>query len=116
MSAVRSALGNEQRGITVVTTSEWTAAVSDRQAEQTRIGLLVMIGIAAAYGAIGTVATAATAISGRRRELGLLRRIGTTRPQAAWFVCHEYALLLVSGALTAAGAAGVVLVGVLQAA
>ncbi|MFC5186657.1 FtsX-like permease family protein [Actinomadura harenae] len=95
----------------VVTTSRWTAAVSDRQAEQTRIGLLVMIGIAGVYGAIGTVATAATAISGRRRELALLRRIGTTRLQAIRFVCHEYALLAVAGVVTAGGAAGVVLLG-----
>ncbi|MCP2337987.1 FtsX-like permease family protein [Actinomadura rupiterrae] len=104
------------RDVVVVPKSRWTASVSDRQAAQTRIGMLVMIGIAAAYGAIGTIATAATAISARRRELGLLRRIGTTRLQAARFVCQEYALLLVSGALTAAGAAAVVLAGVLQAA
>ncbi|MEV5573560.1 FtsX-like permease family protein [Spirillospora sp. NPDC052269] len=95
----------------VVTKSGWTAAVSDRQAEQTRIGLLVMIGIAGVYGAIGTIATAATAISGRRRELALLRQIGTTRLQALRFVCHEYALLAVAGTLTAGGAAGVVLLG-----
>ncbi|MEV4253106.1 hypothetical protein AB0J52_08030, partial [Spirillospora sp. NPDC049652] len=95
----------------VVTISRWTAAVSDRQAEQTRVGLLVMIGIAGVYGAIGTVATAATAISGRRRELALLRRIGTTRPQALRFVLQEYALLALAGVLTAGGAAGVVLAG-----
>lgn len=71
-----------------------------------------MIGIAAAYGAIGAVTTAATAISGRRGELVLLRRIGTTRRQAFAFVCQEYALLVAAGALTAAAAAGIVLAGV----
>jgi putative ABC transport system permease protein len=89
----------------------WAATVTDRQADQTRVGLLVMIGIAAVYGAIGAVATAATAISGRRRELALLRRIGTTRRQAVGFVCQEYALLSAAGALTAAGAAAIVLIG-----
>lgn len=121
LPAVRAALRPQGGAFTapdakVVTKARWAASVSDRQAEQNRIGLLVMIGIAGVYGAIGTVATAATAISGRRRELALLRRMGTTRLQAAWFVCHEYGLLAVSGVLTAAGAAGVVLVGLIGAA
>ncbi|RFU42285.1 ABC transporter permease [Actinomadura logoneensis] len=120
-SAVRAALRGSPRAsgvrgfdtpdARVVTVSGWTAAVSDRQAEQTRVGLLVMIGIAGVYGAIGTLATAATAIAGRRRELALLRRIGTTRPQTLRFVCHEYALLAAAGVVTAAGSAGVVLAG-----
>ncbi|MCO5969304.1 FtsX-like permease family protein [Actinoallomurus soli] len=96
---------------TVVAASRWAATVTDRQADQTRVGLLVMIGIAAVYGLIGTVATAATAISGRRREVALLRRIGTTRLQAVGFVCQEYALLTAAAAVTAVGAAAIVLLG-----
>lgn len=113
--AVRAAVRSPHRATasdaTVVPAARWAATVADRQADQTRVGLLVMIGIAAVYGAIGAVATAATAISGRRRELALLRRIGTTRLQAVGFVCQEYALLSAAGALTAVGAAAIMLTG-----
>jgi putative ABC transport system permease protein len=115
LTAVKAALGPDHRAdaeATAVPAARWAGGVTDRQADQTRVGLLVMIGIAAAYGAIGAVTTAATAISGRRGELALLRRIGTTRRQAFAFVCQEYALLVAAGALTAAGAAGIVLAGV----
>ncbi|QKG23469.1 FtsX-like permease family protein [Actinomadura verrucosospora] len=115
LAAVKAALGPDHQA-TAVSAARWAAAVTDRQADQTRVGLLVMIGIAAAYGAIGAVTAAATAISGRRRELALLRRIGTTRRQAFTFVCQEYALLAFAGALVAIGAAAVMLTGVTLAA
>jgi putative ABC transport system permease protein len=77
----------------VVPVSGWTAAVSDQQAEQNRVGLELLLGIAVAYSAIGMASTFLMSVAGRRSELALLHKSGAIRRQIVWFITAESLVL-----------------------
>ena len=85
----------------------WAAAGDERS---TRAGMLLMLGITAAYSAIAVVTITAMAIAGRRRELALRRLAGITRRQVLQLAAAESLLVAVIGMLLAAAASAVNLV------
>jgi putative ABC transport system permease protein len=86
----------------IVPVSGWTAAVCDQQAEQNRVGLELLLGIAVAYSAIGLASTCLMSVSGRRSELALLHKSGAIRRQITWFITAESLVLtLIAIALSA---------------
>jgi putative ABC transport system permease protein len=96
LAAVRS---QHARAVPV---SGWTATVSDQQAEQNRVGLELLLGIAVAYSAIGMASTFLMSVAGRRSELALLHKSGAVRRQIVWFaVAESLALTLIAIALSA---------------
>jgi putative ABC transport system permease protein len=96
LAAVRS---QHARAVPV---SGWTAAVSDQQAQQNRVGLELLLGIAVAYSAIGLASTFLMSVAGRRSELALLHKSGAIRRQITWFITAESLVLtLIAIALSA---------------
>jgi putative ABC transport system permease protein len=85
--------------------------VSDSQAEQTRLTLLVLLGVAIAYSAVGIVSTCLIAAAGRRREFALLRLAGATPRQILRIVSGESLLLALAGTGLAAGVSAVIVGG-----
>jgi putative ABC transport system permease protein len=81
----------------VVPVSGWSAAVSDQQAEQNRVGLELLLGIAIAYSAIGIAGTFLMSVGGRRSELALLHKTGAIRRQIVWIVAAESLVLTLTG-------------------
>ncbi|HKT03197.1 MAG TPA: ABC transporter permease, partial [Rugosimonospora sp.] len=112
-TAVQDALQDAARtgGARVVPSDRWAAAVSDRQAAQTRLGLVVLLGIAIAYSGIGIANTFLMAVSAQRRELALLRLSGASRRQVLSVVLGESTLLACAGIVLAALVSVVVLGG-----
>ncbi|MFE9764998.1 FtsX-like permease family protein [Streptomyces sp. NPDC005808] len=104
-SALRSAGG------TVRSTSAWLAATHPRTGPQTRLGLLVVLGITLAYAVISLAGTLLMATSARRAELRSLRLAGATRGQVLGVVSGEAALGIGMGALLGGTVAGVNLAG-----
>lgn len=98
-------------GAKIVPIARWTAAISDRQAEQTRLGLVVLLGIAIAYSGIGIAGTFLMSVGGRKRELTLLRLSGASRRQIMRVVTGESLVLALAGVVLAAGGSAVLLVG-----
>jgi putative ABC transport system permease protein len=104
LAALRAAAN--PAGATVTTTGAWTAAQVDRQTQQTNLGLIVLLGIAAAYSTLALANAFVIWISGRKRELGLLRLNGATRGQILQIISLE-AFLLAAIGITLAGAVSV---------
>lgn len=95
----------------VVPASRWSAAVSDQQAEQNRVGLELLLGIAIAYSAIGIASTSLMSAGGRRSELALLHKTGAIRRQIVWIVAAESLVLTLTGIALSAVVSGLVLGG-----
>jgi putative ABC transport system permease protein len=95
----------------VVPVSGWSAAVSSQQAEQNRVGLELLLGIAIAYSAIGIASTFLLSTGGRRSELALLHQTGAIRRQIAWIVAAESLVLTLTGIVLSAVVSGLVLGG-----
>jgi putative ABC transport system permease protein len=95
----------------VIPVSGWSAAVSDRQAEQNRVGLELLLGIAIAYCAIGIASAFLMSASGRRSELALLHKTGAIRRQIVWFIAAESLVLTLIGIVLAGVVSGLVLGG-----
>ncbi|MFC9847989.1 FtsX-like permease family protein [Streptomyces sp. NPDC060223] len=108
-AAVAAALG--PTGGTVRSTSAWLAATHPRTGPQTRLGLLVVLGITLAYAALSLAGTLLMATSARRAELRSLRLAGATRGQVLHVVSGEAALGIGVGTLLGAAVAGVNLAG-----
>ncbi|MCX4989427.1 MULTISPECIES: FtsX-like permease family protein [unclassified Streptomyces] len=98
-------------GGTVRTTPAWLAATHPRGGPQTRLGLLVVLGIALVYAGISLAGTCLMATSARGAELRSLRRAGATRAQALGVVAGEAAVAVCVGAALGAVVAGVNLAG-----
>jgi putative ABC transport system permease protein len=96
----------------VVPVSGWSAAVSDQQAEQNRVGLELLLGIAIAYSAIGIASTFLMSAGGRRSELALLHKTGAIRRQIVWIVAAESLVLTLTGIVLSAVISGLVLAGI----
>lgn len=98
-------------GGTVRSTSAWLAATHPRTGPQTRLGLLVVLGIALAYAVISLAGTLLMATSARRTELRSLRLAGATHGQVLRVVAGEAALGVGVGALLGTAVAAVNLAG-----
>ncbi|WP_406373621.1 ABC transporter permease [Streptomyces sp. NBC_00647] len=98
-------------GGTVRATPAWLAATHPRGGPQTRLGLLVVLGIALVYAGISLAGTCLMATSARGAELRSLRRAGATRAQALGVVAGEAAVAVCVGAALGAAVAGVNLAG-----
>ncbi|WP_406474981.1 FtsX-like permease family protein [Streptomyces sp. NBC_01615] len=99
-------------GGTVRSTSAWLAATHPRTGPQTRLGLLVVLGIALVYAGISLAATLLMAGSVRGAELRSLRLAGATGGQAVRVVVGEAVVGVWVGAVLGGAVAGVNLVGV----
>ncbi|MGW2205081.1 FtsX-like permease family protein [Streptomyces sp. NPDC001774] len=95
-------------GGTVRTVEEWAAATHPSTSPQTRLGLLLVLGIALVYTVIALANTLLMATSVRGGELASLRLAGATRAQVLRVVTGEAALAVAVGttlglAVTAVG-------------
>jgi putative ABC transport system permease protein len=106
-TAMRDVAGAE--GARIVRAAGWSAAVSDEQAAQNRAGLVILVGIAVLYCAIGIAGTFLMSTSGRRSEWTLLRLSGATRRQVIRFIVAEALALTLTGIAVAAVTSAVVL-------
>jgi putative ABC transport system permease protein len=86
-AAVTAAL--RDTGGTVRSTDQWLAATHPRTSPQTRLGLIVVLGIALVYTALALANTLLMAGSVRSGELNALRLAGATRPQVLGVVAGE---------------------------
>ncbi|MFF2434769.1 FtsX-like permease family protein [Streptomyces sp. NPDC058107] len=87
MAAITAAL--RDTGGTVRSTDRWLAATHPRTSPQTRLGLIVVLGIALVYTALALANTLLMAGSVRSTELNALRLAGATRPQVLGVVAGE---------------------------
>ncbi|HEY3871767.1 MAG TPA: ABC transporter permease [Actinocrinis sp.] len=95
----------------LVPVSSWSAAVSDQQDRQNRVGLELLLGIAVAYCAIGIANAFLMSTAGRRSELALLHTTGAVRRQVVWIVAAESLVLTLIGIVLSAAVSGLVLGG-----
>ncbi|MET8214726.1 FtsX-like permease family protein [Streptomyces hirsutus] len=103
--AVRAAGGQ------VLGKDEWVAAVSPKSDPPTRLGLLLVLGIALLYTGISLVNTLVMATSDRVRDLAVLRLAGATHGQVLRLVGAESLVVVAAGALLGLVVAGVDLAG-----
>ncbi|MDT0546650.1 ABC transporter permease [Streptomyces lonegramiae] len=106
---LRAAVRSE--GGRVLTPDVWVAEVHPRTSPQTRLGLLVVVGIALVYAGIALVGTLIMATSDRIPELTALRLAGGTTFQVLRAVAAEAVLTVAVGAVLGAAVAGVQLLG-----
>ncbi|MFF8275234.1 FtsX-like permease family protein [Streptomyces lateritius] len=106
-AALNTALGGA--GGTVRTVEEWAAATHPVTSPQTRLGLLLVLGIALVYTVIALANTLLMATSVRGGELASLRLAGATRAQILRVVTGEAALAVTIGALLGLAVTAVVL-------
>ena len=90
-AALRAAARSQHARVEPV--ASWTGAVADKQAEQNRVGLELLLGIAVSYCAIGMASTFLMSVAGRRSELALLHKSGAIRRQITWFIAAESLVL-----------------------
>ncbi|MFI6245026.1 FtsX-like permease family protein [Streptomyces sp. NPDC051016] len=109
-AGLRAALG--ERGGRVRTADRWIAAVSPGTDRTTRLGFLLVLGIALLYTGISLVNTMVMATADRTRELALLRLAGATRGQALRLVGAEALTVVAVGALLGLLVAGLDLAGI----
>ncbi|MBT2441045.1 FtsX-like permease family protein [Streptomyces sp. ISL-36] len=94
-------------GGTVRTTEEWAAATHPATSPQTRLGLLLVLGIAIVYTLIALANTLLMATSVRGGELASLRLAGATRTQILRVVTGEAALAVTVGTVLGLGVTAV---------
>ncbi|WP_418958346.1 FtsX-like permease family protein [Streptomyces tritici] len=98
-------------GGTVRTADAWAAETHPPLSRTTRLGLLLVLGIALVYTVIALANTLVMATSVRGAELGALRLAGATRAQVLRVVTGEALLAVAIGALLGAAVAAVCLGG-----
>ncbi|WP_081239961.1 ABC transporter permease [Streptomyces viridosporus] len=103
--AVRSSGGE------VFTRDRWVAAASPGTDRTTRLGFLLVLGIALLYTGISLVNTMVMATSDRVRDLAVLRLAGATRRQVLRLVAAEALLVVTVGGLLGLLVAGLHLAG-----
>ncbi|MFD3922134.1 ABC transporter permease [Streptomyces sp. NPDC058595] len=113
-AAVDTALREAGRatGATVLTKDAWTARSHPRSGESTRLGMLLILGIALLYTGIALANTLVMATSDRVGDLAVLRLTGATRPQVLRLVAAEALVVVAVGSLLGAVVAGLNLLGV----
>ncbi|MET7937506.1 ABC transporter permease [Streptomyces sp. NPDC005322] len=85
---------------------QWVAASHPRTSRQTRLGFLVVLGIALLYAGIALANTQVMAVSDRVRELAVLRLVGATNQQVLRIVAAEALMAVGVGAVLGAVVAG----------
>ncbi|MEW1772944.1 ABC transporter permease [Streptomyces sp. NPDC086777] len=83
----------------VLTAEQWVAATSPRTDRTTRLGFLLVLGLALLYTAISLVNTMVMATAGRERERAALRLAGATRAQVLRLAGVEALAVVAVGAL-----------------
>ncbi|MGW8456053.1 FtsX-like permease family protein [Streptomyces niveus] len=96
---------------TVLTKDEWLARSHPRSSESTRLGLLLILGIALLYTGIALANTLVMATSDRVGDLAVLRLTGATKPQVLRLVAAEALVVVAVGSLLGAAVAGLNLLG-----
>ncbi|UUU24053.1 ABC transporter permease [Streptomyces sp. DSM 40750] len=112
-TAVAAAL--EGAGGTVRSAEEWLAANRPGTKAHTRLGFLVVLGIALVYAGISLAGTLLMATSARGAELRSLRLAGATRGQVLGVVAGEALVAVVVGVVLGAAVTAVNLAGVVGA-
>ncbi|MFD9868463.1 ABC transporter permease [Streptomyces niveus] len=97
---------------TVLTKAAWTALSHPRSSESTRLGMLLILGIALLYTGIALANTLVMATSDRVGDLAVLRLTGATGPQVLRLVAAEALVVVAVGSLLGATVAGLNLLGV----
>ncbi|SFN88793.1 putative ABC transport system permease protein [Streptomyces sp. cf124] len=110
-AALEGAL-SERAGWTVRTTGEWLAANRPGTKAHTRLGFLVVLGIALVYAGISLAGTLLMATSARGAELRSLRLAGATRGQVRVVVVGEALVAVAAGVLLGIAVTAVNLAGV----
>ncbi|GIE88268.1 ABC transporter permease [Actinoplanes regularis] len=95
-AAVRALL--RPSGARVQTRDQWLAERLPTGGRQTRVGLIVVLGIALVYTAIAVANTMMMAVSDRTRDLAVLRLAGATGRQVLRLVVAEALAVVVVGA------------------
>jgi putative ABC transport system permease protein len=95
-TAVRAAL--RHTGARVQTRDQWLAGQLPSNSRQTRVGYLVVLGIALIYTGIAVAGTMLMAVSDRRRDLSVLRLAGATKRQVFLLVAAEALTVVAIGA------------------
>ncbi|WP_405611135.1 FtsX-like permease family protein [Streptomyces sp. NBC_01508] len=95
----------------VLTKDEWMARSHPRSSENTRLGLLLILGIALLYTGIALANTLVMATSDRVGDLAVLRLTGATKPQVLRLVAAEALVVVAVGSLLGAAVAGLNLLG-----
>ncbi|ULR52531.1 ABC transporter permease [Streptomyces deccanensis] len=103
---------SERAGWTVRTAEEWLAANRPGTKAHTRLGFLVVLGIALVYAGISLAGTLLMATSARGAELRSLRLAGATRGQVRVVVVGEALVAVVVGVLLGVAVTAVNLAGV----
>ncbi|MGW7368132.1 FtsX-like permease family protein [Streptomyces sp. NPDC054841] len=98
-------------GAEVLSRDEWVAAAYPETNRQTRVGYLVVLGIALLYTGIALANTLVMATSDRVRDLAVLRLAGATGGQVLRLVAAEAAMVVAVGGVLGAAVAGLNLVG-----
>ncbi|MEU0396800.1 FtsX-like permease family protein [Streptomyces sp. NPDC006208] len=98
-------------GGTVRPVAEWVADTHARTGPQTRLGLLVVLGVALVYTAIALAGTLLMATAARTGELNSLRLAGATRGQVLRVVAGEALLAVTVGGVLGAAVTAVNLAG-----
>ncbi|MEU0527687.1 ABC transporter permease [Streptomyces niveus] len=113
-AAVDTALREAGRATetTVLTKAAWTALSHPRSSESTRLGMLLILGIALLYTGIALANTLVMATSDRVGDLAVLRLTGATGPQVLRLVAAEALVVVAVGSLLGAAVAGLNLLGV----
>ncbi|MFJ4776911.1 ABC transporter permease [Streptomyces sp. NPDC088762] len=83
----------------LLTTEEWVKAGYPETKRTTRLGLLLVLGIALLYTGIGLANTLVMATSDRAREFAALRLAGATRGQVLRLVAGESLMVVLIGAV-----------------
>ncbi|MGW7078662.1 FtsX-like permease family protein [Streptomyces sp. NPDC054866] len=96
--ALRERFAGGGEGLRVRTAEEWLAATHPATKPQTRLGLLVLLGIALIYTAISLAGTLLMATSVRGPELRSLRMAGATEGQVRLVIAGESLLAVGVGA------------------
>ncbi|MFF4015513.1 FtsX-like permease family protein [Streptomyces sp. NPDC001843] len=96
-TALRTAV--RASGGRVLTREQWLRATGPGTDRTTRLGLLLVLGIALLYTAVSVANTAVLAASDRRRDLALLRLSGATRAQVLRLVAVEALAVVAVGTL-----------------
>lgn len=112
-AAVTTALRAATRGLgaDVVTARAWVEAANRGHGRNTRLGMLVVLGIALVYCGIAIANTLAMVTMDRARDQALLRLSGATPRQVLGVVAGESVLAVVVGAVLALGVAVLTLAG-----
>ncbi|MFK0016176.1 FtsX-like permease family protein [Streptomyces sp. NPDC091027] len=98
-------------GAKVSTPDEVSAAATDANAESSRNGMLMILGLSVLYALLALANTLVMTVSDRRRELAMLRLAGATKGQVLRAVTVETLMCVAAGAVIGAAASAISITG-----